>query len=165
MTKVSKAANTVVALPEFPPAVYSRNSRENVIIIFEGHDSCSCCIVWNVWQSPVPRTKERVSRETARRHDLRVLGRNHYVVISTVIIIYKLYYEIFEPIDWAAFQMVERQGYPRACPLEELVEELPPPGRAVGRALSWSPTKRSNVMILRAVPYQHPCAKKSYTTH
>ena len=32
--------------------------------------------------------------------------------------------------------MVERQGYPRARPLEELVEELPPPGRAVGRALS-----------------------------
>ena len=58
---------------------------------------------------------------------------------------------IFEPIEWAAVQMVEQQGYPRVRALEGLVGELPPPGRAVEFALSWSPTKRSDVMILRAV--------------
>ena len=72
---------------------------------------------------------------------------------------------LFEPIEWAAVQMVEQQGHPRARALEGLVKELPPPGRAVEFALSWSPTKRSDVIRLRAVPYQHPCAKKSYITH
>ena len=63
--------------------------------------------------------------------------------------------------------MVEQQGHPRVRALEGLVEEFTPPGRAVEFALSRSPTRRSDVIILRAVPYQHehPCAKKSHATH
>ena len=147
--------NPVFCAPVSVQPAWKLNILEN------GHDSYGC-IVWNSWPSPVPRTKERVSRATACPHDLP----EEVIMLWDPQQVKSNKFTLFEPIEWVTIQMVEQQGHPRVRALEGLVEEFTPPGRTVEFAPS-RPTRCSDVMMLCAVPYQHehPCAKKYHTTH